>query len=348
MKLMKKIITAITVLALCMAMTVPAFAYNYTFGSGPESGSTFGGATSTDEPISPDPMTQNTRRNKDNSALPPPYFYGSGDIPTDTASPYHDNLPESGFVAGGQQYPASGGEPNGSVPNYAPGSGGVTVLPSTSQTATAQTLPWYYENGSIGTIYVERTKKTITVYEGEDLANLKIGAGHFASTSAWDGNVAFCGHNRGNWPFFAFVKDLSIGDRVTYTTRYGTRTYDPNEQYAPPTPTSIPTPTSLPDRTGVPEGILDKDLAIWLDENYHPYENEYEAIRIFNEEREKAGLTPLALDIDLCKAARIKATEMVELDYFSHTSPNYGSPKTMLKTFGIARDGRSAYRKLPH
>ncbi|MDR2087743.1 MAG: hypothetical protein LBP73_00100, partial [Clostridiales Family XIII bacterium] len=185
---MKKIITIITVCALCMALTAPAFAaYNYAFGSGPDSGSMFGGATSTDEPVFSDPMTQNTRRNKDNSALPPPYFYGSGDIPTDTSSPYHDNLPKNGFVPGGRQYPATGGE------DYAPGSGAVTTLPSTSQTAAAQTLPWYYEDGSIGAIYIERTKKTIIVYEGENLENLKIGAGHFASTSAWDGNVALCG-----------------------------------------------------------------------------------------------------------------------------------------------------------
>jgi sortase A len=34
-----------------------------------------------------------------------------------------------------------------------------------------------------------------------------------------------CGHNRGSWPYFAFVKDLKIGDKITYTTRYGTRTY---------------------------------------------------------------------------------------------------------------------------
>jgi len=70
-----------------------ASAYNYDFGSGPDYSATFGDATSTDEPVSLVPMSQNTRRNKDAAMLPPPYFYGSGDIPTDTASPYHDNTP---------------------------------------------------------------------------------------------------------------------------------------------------------------------------------------------------------------------------------------------------------------
>jgi sortase A len=57
------------------------------------------------------------------------------------------------------------------------------------------------------------------------LANLKIGAGHFASTSAWDGNVALAGHNRGGSAYFSFVKDLQNGDTLTYTTKYGTRSY---------------------------------------------------------------------------------------------------------------------------
>jgi len=39
--------------------------------------------------------------------------------------------------------------------------------------------------------------------------------------------------------------------------------------------------------------------------------------------------------MDLCKVARIKAVEMVELDYFSHESPNYGAHTDMVKKFGI-------------
>jgi sortase A len=200
-------------------MTIPALASDYDFGTG--DGNPFGTSTSTDNPVTPDPMSDNTRRNKDAAYFAPPYGIFSGDIPTDPTSPYHDNLPQSGFVNQNQDLPATGGE------DYAPGSGNVSsgLLPSTSQTTTFNTTPWYYEDGSIGTLYVARTGKTIKVYEGEDLSNLKIGAGHFSSTSAWDGNVALAGHNRGSWPFFSFVKDLVSGDRLTYTTKYGTRTY---------------------------------------------------------------------------------------------------------------------------
>jgi sortase A len=99
-------------------------------------------------------------------------------------------------------------------------------LPPTSQASTLNTTPWYYEDGSIGTLYIERTGKTVKVYEGESLDNLKKGAGHFSATSAWDGNVALAGHNRGGSAYFSFVKDLQSGDRLTYATKYGTRTYE--------------------------------------------------------------------------------------------------------------------------
>jgi sortase A len=217
---MKKLLQFIMTLAVCASLTIPVFASEYAFDSGPDSGTVFGRGTSTDKLISADPMNENVRRNKDNSDLPPPYFFGSGDIPTDPSSLYHENLVESEFAPLGQQYPQTGGE------EYAPGSGGVTVLPSTSQTAVDQMPPSFYEDGSIGTIYVDRTGKNIKVYEGENTDNFKKGAGHFVSTDAWNGNVALAGHNRGSWPFFSFIKDLKIGDRITYTTVYGTRTYE--------------------------------------------------------------------------------------------------------------------------
>jgi sortase A len=215
---MKKLIAAILTLAVCASFAVPAMAADYAFGSGPDSGSTFGRSTSTDEPVPSDPMSENARRNKDAAYLPPPYFYGSGDIPTDPSSPYHDNTPSgAGSGYGGS---TDGGSSAVSLPD-APG-----LLPSTSVSAAQITEPRYYADGSIGTLYIASTGATITVWEGEDLSNLQKGAGHFAGTSAWDGNVSLCGHNRGSWPYFSFVKDMQIGDKVTYTTPYGSRTYE--------------------------------------------------------------------------------------------------------------------------
>jgi len=220
---MKKIITLLLACALYTALAVPAFAvYNYGFESGADTLPGFGKSTSTDEPVSTDPMSQNERRNKDNSAMPPPYFVGSGDIPTEPSSLYHDNTPSGA---------GNGYNGNGSGGDYS-GTGGASFTPPapgfevSTSVAPAYSAPRYYADGSIGTIYVARTKQTIKVYEGEQLNNLRIGAGHFKSTSTWDGNVALCGHNRGGAGYFSFVKDLQIGDKVTYTTLYGTRTYE--------------------------------------------------------------------------------------------------------------------------
>jgi sortase A len=226
---MRKQITLLIALAMTAAFTVPAFAADYSFASGANTTDAFGHATSTDEAVTPDPMNTNTRRNKDAAYTPPPFGIFGGDIPTDPSSPYHigaparggSNLPESGPVPVTQELPAMG------AADYAPGSGAVTsgLLPPTSQTAALNTAPWYYADSSIGTLYVARTGKTVKVYEGEALSNLAKGAGHFASTSAWDGNVALAGHNRGGSAYFSFVKDLQSGDTLVYTTQYGARTY---------------------------------------------------------------------------------------------------------------------------
>jgi LPXTG-site transpeptidase (sortase) family protein len=88
------------------------------------------------------------------------------------------------------------------------------------------TAPSYYADGSVGSIYIPRFSKTIRVYEGESLENMRKGIGHFTATSTWDGNVGVAGHNRGAAAYFSFVKDLAIGDIITYTTLYGVRTYE--------------------------------------------------------------------------------------------------------------------------
>lgn len=49
----------------------------------------------------------------------------------------------------------------------------------------------------------------------------------------------------------------------------------------------------------------------------------------------KNGLEALSIDDDLQNICRIKAKEMVDKNYFSHSSPEYGSPFEMLKENGI-------------
>jgi len=219
---MRKAIILLTALLLAVLLAAPAMAADYSFESGNSTTGGFGHPTSVNTPVAPDSANTNTRRNKDAALIPPPYGVFSGCIPTDPSSPYHDNQPQGGFVPTNQELPPSGSE------DYAPGSSTASsgFLPSTSQSAMADTAPCYYGDGSIGTLHVSLTGKTIKVYEGENMQNLSKGAGHFSSTSAWDGNVALAGHNRGSAAYFSFVKYLTDGDTMTFTTKYGSRTYE--------------------------------------------------------------------------------------------------------------------------
>ena len=64
------------------------------------------------------------------------------------------------------------------------------------------------------------------------------------------------------------------------------------------------------------------------------YENE--VIRLVNEIRVQNGLNPLTADWELSRVARYKSQDMKDNNYFSHNSPVYGSPFTMMKNFGIS------------
>lgn len=62
---------------------------------------------------------------------------------------------------------------------------------------------------------------------------------------------------------------------------------------------------------------------------------EKEVVRLVNEERAKRGLPALTYNWELSRVARYKSQDMKDNKYFSHTSPVYGSPFQMMKSFGI-------------
>lgn len=63
---------------------------------------------------------------------------------------------------------------------------------------------------------------------------------------------------------------------------------------------------------------------------------EKQVIYLTNQERKKRGLAPLKANWELSRVARYKARDMRDNNYFSHQSPTYGSPFTMMKNFGIS------------
>ena len=64
--------------------------------------------------------------------------------------------------------------------------------------------------------------------------------------------------------------------------------------------------------------------------------DEKEIFNLINQQRTNNGLSALKVDNEVQRVARIKAEDMVTNNYFSHTSPTYGSPFDMLKSFKIS------------
>lgn len=86
-----------------------------------------------------------------------------------------------------------------------------------------------------------------------------------------------------------------------------------------PVPTPIPAPTPIP--TPAPVNGLTED--------------EQKMLNFINQERSAAGVKPLQADLTLAKLARMKSQDMIDKNYFSHTSPIYGSPFDMMKKYGV-------------
>lgn len=65
-------------------------------------------------------------------------------------------------------------------------------------------------------------------------------------------------------------------------------------------------------------------------------EEEQETLDLINEYRKKNGLKPLKTFAKLEDMATLKANDIVENEYFSHTSEKLGTPFEMLKNNGIS------------
>jgi uncharacterized YkwD family protein len=58
-------------------------------------------------------------------------------------------------------------------------------------------------------------------------------------------------------------------------------------------------------------------------------------VSLVNQERSKAGLQQLQVDMSLVELARKKSQDMIDRNYFGHNSPTYGSPFDMMRQAGV-------------
>ncbi len=93
-------------------------------------------------------------------------------------------------------------------------------------------------------------------------------------------------------------------------------------------PDPVPAPEPVPDPDPVPEPAPPADTQLTRDEQV--------MLDLVNQERTSRGLSPLVIDMKLVELARMKSQDMVDLGYFSHQSPTYGSPFDMMRDAGIS------------
>ncbi len=243
---------AMLMMAAALAATItpiPASAldsdWNYTYSNPAYEG--FGKPTSI-EPVQVVETTEtgNINRSKDSAFIPP--LFGSYSADTkgtgELLTPNISGVPPMAIGTGSGVFTApgtaaqvpGGGTAAGVSPSGIPASGGAggAAFPppasanvSFSYSENKFTLPdgLYESDNSIGRLEIPSLKLSVKVYETESLQSLAKGAGHFKSTSCWDGNVGICGHNRGVTNHFGKIHTLEKGDTVKYTTKLGTRTY---------------------------------------------------------------------------------------------------------------------------
>ena len=215
---MKKIITLCLSLCLTATLAAPAYALEYSIDAPDDYD--FGRNTSIDVIHTADGGAMKNTDVSKNAALIPPAFGSESMNALNTGEYLTPNLAPGGIPASGS---VIGGGASGIVTPGSTVSSGNGYQPSVLFTEVASDL--YYKNGSLGKIEIPALSLSVRIYQGTDSKTLTKGVGHFEDTSIWEGNVCLAAHNRGANSYFGQIHTLDIGDKITLTTKLGTRTY---------------------------------------------------------------------------------------------------------------------------
>lgn len=216
---MKRNACILAALAISAVLTIPAGALEYTI-EAPD-GPDFGTPTSIEVVQTADRGEAKNEDRSKNAALIPPAFGsatsdlpGSGDYLTPNLAP--GGMPVTGAVIGG------------STAVVYPSHNTTTTVSGNSVSSgfTEVTDDLYYSSGYLGTLKIPAIDLSVKIYQGTDSKTLAKGTGHFEETSFFNGNMALAAHNRGVNNYFGKIHTLSLGDKITLTTKLGTRTYE--------------------------------------------------------------------------------------------------------------------------
>ncbi len=70
-------------------------------------------------------------------------------------------------------------------------------------------------------------------------------------------------------------------------------------------------------------------------DNVEEYKDKNEVLNLINEQRKNAGVKELIMDNKLNEIAQLKAQDMVDNNYFDHTSDKLGTPFEMIANYGV-------------
>ena len=215
---MKRAITSLAALCLAACLALPAGALDYTIAApdDPE----FGDPTSVEPVVTADGGAEKNEDRSKNAALIPPVFGSNSAYTLNTGTYLTPNLAPGGQAVTGAVI--NGGSAVVVTPGT-PISSGSSSSSSTGFTEVTRDL--YYSGGHLAILKIPAIDLSVRVYQGTDSKTLARGVGHFEETSIWEGNVALAAHNRGANDYFGEIHTLDIGDRITLTTKLGTRTY---------------------------------------------------------------------------------------------------------------------------
>lgn len=206
---MKKFLTFALVISMMASLAASASALEYSIA--PPKDFDFGRDTSIEVIHTADGGAMRNEDVSKNAALIPPAFGSESMNALHTGEYLTPNLAPGGI-------PASGVITPGSTVN-----GGSGYQPAVLFTEAMGDL--YYKNGSLGRLEIPSLDLSVRIYQGTDSKTLAKGVGHFEDTSIWNGNVCLAAHNRGANSYFGQIHTLDIGDKITLTTKLGTRTY---------------------------------------------------------------------------------------------------------------------------
>jgi len=101
---------------------------------------------------------------------------------------------------------------------------------------------------------------------------------------------------------------------------YGNTPAPPAVNPTPPPGQETPEDQSVPPQPPAPAGLSASEAGLY---------------ELINSARSGEGIRPVEIDMRIVEVARLKARDMIENNYFGHSSPTYGSPGQMLRKFGI-------------